>query len=105
MSAVGHDTLAANVIGEGNTCVGYKALLVNEASFITAVGFLALTANTMEYLMLPLVPMSYASIDGNANTAVGADALAANTGPGDSVALIGFGAGAAGVSGTAIYNW
>ncbi len=99
--AVGHDTLAANVIGEGNTCVGYKSLLVNEASFITAVGFLALTANTIGISNVAVGANALtASIDGNANTAVGADALAANTGPGDNIA-IGFGAGAAGVLGTA----
>jgi hypothetical protein len=70
-TAVGTAALRDNVTADGNTAVGFNALLLNTGAYNTAVGNIALDANT----------------SGTMNTAVGNAALSANTTASQNVAI------------------
>lgn len=80
-TAIGSQTLAANLTGHENTAIGYKALYSNTASYNTATGASALESNTTGnnntangYWALRL------NKEGYSNTAVGATSLTNNYG-------------------------
>ena len=79
-TAIGTSVLNANISGANNVAVGANALTLNTASQNTAVGSLALQANTSG---TPNTALGYnalnANISGAHNVAVGANALTVNT--------------------------
>jgi trimeric autotransporter adhesin len=87
-TGVGYQALMSNVLADANTAVGYQALLLSIGSANTAVGSLALDANTEGHdnLAFGLNALG-ANTTGTLNVAMGNGALDTNTVGGSNVAI------------------